>query len=45
MFVSFFRFLLLHTRSHSLSKALFAFACLLSTSLSMLASDVGMHPK
>ena len=37
--------LLFHTCSHSLPKALFAFASLLSTSLCILASDVGMHPK
>ena len=29
----------------TLLKALFAFAILLSISLSILASDVGMHPK
>ena len=44
-FVSFVRFLLFYTRSHSLPKALFAFSKLLSISLSILASDVGMHPK
>ena len=44
-FVSFFRFLLFYIRSHSLPKALFAFANLLSISLSIFASDVGMHPK
>ena len=44
-FVSFFRYLLFYTRSHSLPTALFAFANLLSISLSILASDVGMHPK
>ena len=44
-FLSFFRFFLFHTRSHSLPKALFAFTSLLSIFLSILASDVGMHPK
>ena len=34
-----------HTHSHSLPKTLFAFASLLSTSLSILASNVGMYPK
>ena len=34
--------LLFHTRSHSVPKALFALASLLSISLSILASDVGI---
>ncbi len=44
-FVSFLRLLLFQTRPYSLLNALFALASLLSTSLSILASDEITHPK